>query len=217
MLQQFLKRPVVLLILLGAATGSIAGLVALVNDTPFRAFSVGLAYFCGIALGGWLTMGAVSGFGKLAMRLLDWQQLKIDQVMSDTERAFDRVDALMNTVGRAQVRRRRKSRNLWRPPAFLSALSRFLWKISAYVYSIGVLWTASGLIILVLHRISGLGNSPNLYLLPVGGGLLLTTALATYLSGYLRLWQMMRRSAELRDELLSIEQDLVAEAGNRRR
>lgn len=217
MLQQFLKRPMVLLILLGTATGAIAGLVALVNDTPFRAFGVGLAYFVGIVMGGWLTMGAVSGFGKLAMRLLDWQQQKIDRVISDTERAFDRVDELMNTVGRAQVRRRRKARNLWQPPAFLSALSRFLWKISAYVYSIGVLWTASGLIILGLHLLGGLGNSANLYLLPVGGGLLLATALATYLSGYLRLWQMMRRSEELRDELLDIEQELAAEAGNRRR
>jgi len=213
-----LKRPLILLFLLGAGTGLIAAAVALaVGNGPGYAFGVGSAYLCGVFLGGWLTMGAVSALGKLAMFMLDRQQEQIDRVMGATEQAFDRVTELMDGVGRDQVLRHpaRRRKAPGQPPAFLQALSRWLWKISPYTGSIGILWTACGLIILALHSIGGLGSPLALYALPVGGIMLSSLALGIYLSGYWRLWQMLRRAQAMLAELLAIEQELTAETGNR--
>ena len=207
-----LQRPLVLLFLLGAATGLVAVAVALAtgNAAP-RALGIGFAYLCGIFLGGWLTMGAVSALSRLATFILDRQQAHIDRVLGDTERAFDRVEALIKAGGRDRISHRSWRRKTpWQPPAFLKAISRGIWKISPYAVSIGILWTACGLIILALHRIGGLGNPLPLYALPAGGGLLLALALGSYLFGYLRLWRMLRRSKAMLAELLSIERELTA-------
>ena len=214
---QFLKRPLVLMLLAGAATGLIAAGAALAFNTPGRAFGIGLAYFFGIFLGGWLTMGAVSLCGRVLMALYERQYRVVNQVMSDTESAFDRVDELMNAGGRRRTRSQRQQRKPpAETPAFLAAISRFLWKISAYAWSIGFLWTSSGLIILGLHIIGRLGNSPALYLLPIGGILLLATAAGTYMGAFFRQWQMLRRSRSMLQELLSIEQELAADVANMR-
>ena len=213
-----LKRPLILLFLLGAGTGLIAAAVALaVGNGPGYAFGVGLAYLCGVFLGGWLTMGALSALGKLAMFILDRQQEQIDRVMGATEQAFDRVTALMDDMGRDKVLRHpaRRRKTPGPPSAFGQALSKWLWKISPYTGSIGILWTACGLIILALHSIGGLGNPPALYALPVGGIILLSLAAGIYLSGYWRLWQMLRRAKDMLAELRAIEQELTAETGNR--
>ena len=207
-----LQRPLILLFLLGAATGLVAVAVALAtgNAAP-RALGIGFAYLCGIFLGGWLTMGAVSALSRLATFILDRQQAHIDRVLGDTERAFDRVEALIKAGGRDRISHRSwRRRTPWQPPAFLKAISRGIWKISPYAVSIGILWTACGLIILALHRIGGLGNPLPLYALPVGGGLLLALALGSYLFGYLRLWRMLRRGKAMLAELLSIERELTA-------
>ena len=207
-----LQRPLILLFLLGAATGLVAVAVAVAtgNAAP-RALGIGFAYLCGIFLGGWLTMGAVSALSRLATFMLDRQQAHIDRVLGDTERAFDRVEALIKASGRDRISHRSWRRKTpWQPPAFLKAISRGIWKISPYAVSIGILWTACGLIILALHRIGGLGNPLPLYALPVGGGLLLALALGSYLFGYLRLWRMLRRSKAMLAELLSIERELTA-------
>lgn len=207
-----LQRPLILLFLLGAATGLVAVAVALAtgNAAP-RALGIGFAYLCGIFLGGWLTMGAVAALSRLATFILDRQQAHIDRVLGDTERAFDRVEALIKAGGRDRISHRSWRRKTpWQPPVFLKAISRGIWKISPYAVSIGILWTACGLIILALHRIGGLGNPLPLYALPVGGGLLLALALGSYLFGYLRLWRMLRRGKAMLAELLSIERELTA-------
>lgn len=218
MTSKSLKRPLVLLFLLGAGTGLIAAAVALaVGNGPGYAFGVGLAYLCGVFLGGWLTMGALSALGKLAMFILDRQQAQIDRVMGATEQAFDRVAELMDGMGRDKILRHpaRRRKTPGPPSAFGQALSKGLWKISPYTGSIGILWTACGLIILALHSIGGLGSPPALYALPVGGLILLSLALGIYLSGYWRLWQMLRRAKDMLAELRAIEQELTAEMGNR--
>ena len=218
MLQNYLKRPVLLLILLGAATGCLAALAALAFNTPARAFGIGLAYFCGIFLGGWLTMGAVSLCGRLLMALYERQYRIVTQAISDTETAFSRVDELLTAGGRRRSPRQRQPRKPATPtPPFLAAISRFLWKISAWAWSLGFLWTSSGAIILLLHRIGGLDHSPILYLLPAAGILLLLTAAGTYAAAFFRQWQMLRRTRSMLHELLAIEQELAADLAAARR
>lgn len=205
------KRSLFLLFLLGAATGLVAMVVAVAAGTaPLRALGMGLAYLCGIFLGGWLTIGALSLLSRLATFMLDRQQESIDRVLGDTERAFDRVETLMKSGAGAELTRQRRRRSPWQPPAFLKAIGKALWKASPYTCALGVLGTACGLIILGLHRIGGLGDPLPLYVLALGGAILLAQACGVYLWGYLRLWRMLGRAKGMLADLLDIEREILA-------
>lgn len=200
--KQLLNPPGWPLFVAGLVAGLVSGLLALLSSADI-ATAVGLAWFIGVALGGWLGLATAR---LLSAGFLTIYKRQIERVNATVDGVVSRLTLLLDAKGIVIPSHNGHSLRANDTPSPFFKARRSLWSFSWRFYPLGIIGTFSYGLVITLSYVGGIDISLHLILLALAAAVTFPALMFAWVFPLALTWRIIHISRRLLRKIDRIEQ-----------